>query len=43
LTMPRPDERPVKLVLRGLLSCYRPTNCSLILDLPGMQSIVEAP
>jgi len=43
LTMPRPDDRPVKLVLRGLLSCYRPTTCSLILDLPGMQSIAEVP
>lgn len=36
-----PDDRPVKLVLRGLLTCFKLTNCSLVLDMPGVKSTVE--
>jgi tetratricopeptide (TPR) repeat protein len=37
LDVTAPDDKAVKLVLRGVLSCFRPTNCSVVLDLPGME------
>ena len=40
LGLPRPDDRPVKLVLSGLLSCFTLTNCTLVLDVPGAGSSV---
>jgi tetratricopeptide (TPR) repeat protein/transglutaminase-like putative cysteine protease len=39
LGLPRPDPQPVKLVLSGLLSCFKLTTCSLVLDIPGAGSI----
>jgi transglutaminase-like putative cysteine protease/Tfp pilus assembly protein PilF len=41
LGLPRPDERPVKLALGGLLSCNKLTNCSLVLDMPGTSSFAH--
>ena len=32
----RPDERPVKIVRRGILACNRLSNCSLVFDIPGV-------
>ncbi len=35
IDLPRPDERPVWLVVNGLVACNRDTTCSFVLDLPG--------
>jgi tetratricopeptide (TPR) repeat protein len=35
----RPDDRAFKSVRRGLLVCARVTDCSLVLDLPGLAGL----
>jgi tetratricopeptide (TPR) repeat protein len=39
LSLPRPDERPVKVVRRGVLVCYQLSTCSVVFDIPGTGSL----
>jgi tetratricopeptide (TPR) repeat protein/transglutaminase-like putative cysteine protease len=38
----RPDERPVKVVRRGLFVCNRLSTCSVVFDLPGTEPLAGA-
>lgn len=35
---PRPDERTVKIVRRGLLVCNRVSTCAVVFDIPGTET-----
>ena len=37
ISVPRPDERAVKIVRRGLLVCNRVSTCSVVFDIPGTE------
>jgi hypothetical protein len=38
ISIPRPDEHPVKIVRRGILGCNRLSTCSVVFDIPGVGS-----
>jgi tetratricopeptide (TPR) repeat protein len=42
LDLAAPEDRPFKVVRRGLLACYHLTGCSLVLDLPGQADAAAA-
>jgi tetratricopeptide (TPR) repeat protein len=42
VALPRPDERPLKIVRRGLFVCNHLSTCSIVFDLPGTEPLVRS-